>query len=422
MTGTRVVFLKRSFLVLILMAITVITGMATGFGMFYRLLYVLGLTAAIGYVWTWLSVRSLDVSVNRGTLRLSVGDNLEERIKVLSLGRWPRTALLVEDLTDLPGYSSGRVISLGPGANQTWTTSSPARKRGIYSLGPLRVTTSDPFAMFRAETTFGRSESLIVLPRTFDLPDFTIPAADLSGDSALKKRAHDLTPHAASVREYASGDSLSRVHWASTARLGKLMSKEFDLGQASNVWIVADLQSGVQAGELEESTDEYAVSIGASLAKRYLEAGMPVGMIIYGDQRYHLPPDTGAGQFDRIMEDFAMSKAEGTTPLADALARDEALWTHHSSVLVITSSPRPEWVRVMRELSRRRIKVAAVVVDGASFGALLGTSSVMEELYAAGVPAYVVRQGDHIPTAMARTQTGGAGLAAERSVEAEVAI
>ena len=409
-------------MVLVLVAVTAITGMATGFGMFYRLLYVLGLTAAIGYLWTWLSIRGLEVRVSRRTPRLTVGDGIEESIRITSMGRWPRTALQVEDLSDIPGYSSGRVISLGPGATQTWSTSIPARKRGVYTMGPVMVTTSDPFAMYRGESAFGRRESLIVLPRTFDLPDFAIPAADLSGDSALKKRAHDLTPHAASVREYAAGDSLSRVHWATTARLGKLMSKEFDLGQASNVWIVTDLHELVQAGELEESTDEYAVSIGASLARRYLEAALPVGVIIYGDRRYMLPPDTGAGQLDRIMESFAMSKAEGTAPLADALAQDEALWTHHSSVIVITSSPRAEWVGVLRELSKRRVKVAAVVVDGASFGAAMSPKDVIGELYAAGVPVYAVRQGDHIPTALAGGQNRGDALESERSAKAEAAI
>ena len=78
------------------------------------------------------------------------------------------------------------------------------------------------------------------------------------------------------------------------------MSKEFDLGQSSDVWILVDLHRDVQAGELEESTDEYAVSIGASLSRKYLEAGLPVGLVAQGDRRYFLPADTGTGQFDRI--------------------------------------------------------------------------------------------------------------------------
>ena len=70
----------------------------------------------------------------------------------------------------------------------------------------------------------------MVYPRTFDLPDFEIPAGYLTGESTTRRRSHDLTPHAASVRDYAFGDSLSRIHWNSTARTGRLMSKEFDLG------------------------------------------------------------------------------------------------------------------------------------------------------------------------------------------------
>ena len=68
------------------------------------------------------------------------------------------------------------------------------------------------------------------------------------GDNTTRKRSHDLTPHAASVREYAFGDSISRVHWNSTARLGKLMSKEFDLDRSGDIWILVDLHRGCSGG------------------------------------------------------------------------------------------------------------------------------------------------------------------------------
>ena len=382
------------------MVITLGTGMSTGFNLFFRLVYVLGLTTLLSFIWNWLSVMSLEVEVDRRSSRVRVGDDVQERITVRNRSALPKGTLEVEDLTDLPGYSSGLAISLAAKAFRSWRTNTPARKRGVYTMGPVRVTNTDPFGLFRREKMFGGTETLTVYPRTFDVSRFSVPAAHLSGESSTRRRSHNLTPHASTVREYAFGDSISRVHWNSTARMGKLMSKEFDLGLSSDVWLLVDLHNDVQAGELEESTDEYAVSIAASLAQRYIETQLPVGLIAYGEERIMLPADTGTGQFDRIMEFLAMSKAEGDVPLEDALAKEESLWSNHTSLIIITSSHVPDWVRAVTELVKRRVRVAVVLLDGASFGSYFNTLDIVPDLYVAGVPPYVVAKGEDMTVSL----------------------
>ena len=421
--GGKAFLLTRFYLVLVLMAVTIFTGMATGFGLFFRLLYILALTTIFSYLWNWLSIQWLSVDVDRRSRRVRVGDSVEERITVRNNSSLPRPVLEVEDLTDLPGYSSGMAVELSPKGFRSWRTLTPARKRGVYTMGPVRVSNTDAFGLFRREKLFCGTDQLTVYPRTFDLPQFAISSAHLSGESSARRRSHDLTPHAASVREYTFGDSISRIHWNTTARLGKLMSKEFDLGRSTDVWLLPDLHRDVQAGELEESTDEYGVSIAASLARKYLADRLPVGLISYGDQRYFLPADTGMGQFDRTMEFLAVSKAEGSTPLEALLPKEEQLWGYHSSLVVITSSHHPEWVTALKELTRRRVRVAVVLLDGMSFGGMFDTMQLVSELYLAGIPPYVVRQGDDIPVALSRTFTSPEPVATDRSkVTAEAAL
>ena len=409
--------LGKFYLVVALLAVTLITGMATGFGLFYRLAYVLVAAAALSYLWNWLTVRSLEVKVERRTRQTRVGDNVEETITVRSHSRLPKNSLEVEDLTDLPGYFAGMAINLEGNTHNTWSVKMPARKRGVYTLGPVRVANSDPFGLFRRFKIFGNSDALTVYPYTFDLPGFAVPPADLSGDSSSRKRTYHVTPHASSVREYASGDSLSRVHWNSTARLGKLMSKVFDMGRSGDIWVLVDLHKDVQAGEMEGSTDEYAVSIGASLAKRYLETEQPVGLIAHGEQRYYLPAETGAGQLHRILQYLAVSRAEGSTPLEVVLPKEEPLWSLHSSLIVITPSPRPDWVIALRELAKRGVKVVVVLLDGRSFGGFLNTLDVLEHLYLSGLPTYVVRKDDNIPASLSRTYSPTSSVAAQQKDE-----
>ena len=395
----------RLFLIVGLIVITLFTGLATGFGLFYRLIYILGLTAIAAFIWNWLSVVGLEVSVDRRTKRARVGDDIEERITVRNRSSWPKSTLEVEDVSDMPGYSNGRVLSLPTKGFRSWRTLAPARKRGVYKLGPVRVSNTDAFGLFRRDRDFGGQDDLVVYPRVYDLADFEMPPGYLSGESSARRRSHDLTPHAASVREYAFGDSLSRIHWQSTARTGRLMSKEFELGMASDVWILVDLHREVQAGDLDESTDEYSVSIAASMAQKYIRSQLPVGLLAYGDERYLIPSDTGEAQFERIMEHLAMSKAEGALSLAEVLSREEQLWGTHSQIIILTSSHREDWTVALRELIRRRLRIAVILIDGPSFGGLFETTATIPALYDAGIAPFVVRMGDNIPVALSHPYT-----------------
>jgi hypothetical protein len=104
------------------------------------------------------------------------------------------------------------------------------------------------------------------------------------------------------------------------------------------------------------------------------------------------------------MQLLALSRAEGTTPLEVMLANEEPLWTHLSTVIVITSSPRSAWVSALRELTRKGVRVVAVLVDAASFGSPISTLDVLDNVVEAGMPVYVVGKGDDIPSSLARRQ------------------
>jgi uncharacterized protein (DUF58 family) len=400
---------RRFYLVVALMAFSLLSGLATRDALSYRLFYVLAITVALAYVWNRLSVRSITLNVGRRTSQARVGDTIEEELSIESQSRLPKLSLEVRDVTDLPGYSGGAVVGLSGNlsgyarSNFAWTMRTPARKRGLYRLGPVQVSNTDPFGLFHREETFGEEGTVTVYPRIVDLSGFDILTAESSGDGRMRKRTHNVTPHASTVRDYAFGDSLSRIHWNSTARLGKLMSKEFDLGRSGELWVIIDMEQKIQAGELDESTDEYGVTLGASLAKMYLEeATIPVGLIAYGDKRYFLEAETGAGQFNRIMDYLAMSKAEGTTPLEIILATEQPLWDNRSALIVVTSSPRKEWAVGLRDLAGRGVRIGVALMNAKSFGGTFETSTNLEQLNRLGVPTYEISKGDDLAAALSR--------------------
>ena len=169
------------------------------------------------------------MTVERRAKRVRVGDRIHDLITVTNESVLPKPVIEVEDVTDLPGYSNAMAMGFFTKGSNSWTSDGPARKRGVYSFGPVRVSNTDAFGLFQRDMSFGSKQDLVVYPKLFDVPGFSFPAAHLSGEGSSRKRTHDLTPHAASVREYAFGDSMSRVHWNSTAKMGRLMSKDFDM-------------------------------------------------------------------------------------------------------------------------------------------------------------------------------------------------
>ena len=118
------------------------------------------------------------------------------------------------------------------------------------------------------------------------------------------------------------------------------------------------------------------------------------------------------------METLAASKAEGSVPLETALAREEELWGYQSSLVVITSSHRRQWVTALEELTKRRVSIAVVLVDGRSFGGVFQTLDVVPHVYDAGVTPYVVSMGDDMAEAMRRPYTAPGLGVSEESIEA----
>ena len=90
---------KKFYLVLLVTAITVYTGLSTGFSMFHRLVYILVVTTVFSFIWSWTSLKALEVSVERRSRKVNVGDDVEERITVRNLSFLPKPVLEVEDLT-----------------------------------------------------------------------------------------------------------------------------------------------------------------------------------------------------------------------------------------------------------------------------------------------------------------------------------
>src|SRR4030043_964138 len=232
-TGQRVVFG--------LLALSIIAGLATGGKLYYRLSIFWALLFFGSWFWSVLSLRGLKFVRSARSLRAQVGQIFEERFEVQNQNRFPRLWMEIRDESSLPGADGSRVLTMLRGKQgRSYMARVRLVKRGVFALGPTVIATGDIFGLFPVEQTIAENDSLLVYPMMVDVRGFPNPPGLLPGGEALRSRTHQVTPNAAGVREYSTGDPLNRIHWLSTARRGRLIFKGFGVDPLAGVWIFLD--------------------------------------------------------------------------------------------------------------------------------------------------------------------------------------
>jgi uncharacterized protein (DUF58 family) len=382
----------------------------------------------LAYVWSRVSVTGVGATRRISTVRAQVGQTVSEEVIVENRARLGKLWLEIRDFSTLPGHHASRVLHLGGRQRRSWVVETVCARRGRYRTGPLIARAGDPFGIFPTAKALPVQFELVVYPAAVDLKGFSLPVGMLSGGTTTDRRTPILTPSVAGIRDYVPSDAFNRISWTATARLGRLMVKEFDVDPTSDVWLVLDLdrQYSVRSSQTLpvaterldrwpvevwlDATEEYAVTITASLARRCLEQGRSFGMIATAAHYEVLPAERSDRQYVKILEALAVIEADGHRRLAEVLVAETRRFTRHSGLIVVTSSWDLGWVAALAELTGRRVKATAIVVDSASFGPAPPVEPVVDALHSANVPVHVVRYGDDIATALA--VAGGIPVAA----------
>jgi uncharacterized protein (DUF58 family) len=390
---------------MLLLAIVLLLAMATGEVVLYRVSYFLALIVVASYACVRLKLWGLDMRVQSKSYVVQVGDTLKEPVYVHNDSPLPTGWVEIMQISSIPGNVPGIATALGAREHERLEIDTFCHVRGVYTIGPLVARTRDPLGLFEVQIVKGSPIKVMVQPPIVALPYFRLPVAERLGEESARYRSQTRTPHVATIREYIHGDSLNQIHWLSTARTGQLMSKEFDSGGTGDVWVVLDLERRIQHSQGTERTDEYAVTIAASLVHLALTEEHSVGFIAHGDNEYVLPLKGGSQQMSRVLETLTLSRTEGDDALAGVLVENARQFGRSASLLVVTSSTATEWVPVLRELRSRGLNIVVVLVDPASFGGKQAIDEVVVKLASVGIPAYLVHRGDPLSHALSRPLT-----------------
>jgi uncharacterized protein (DUF58 family) len=388
----------RVWQLVVLNIIVAALAITTGWKALYELTYALLAALVLGRVWLASSLRGLAFSRTTPIGRAQVGDRLEERLALENRSLVPKLWVQVSDDSTLPGHHAGYVSSLGGHKRITWRARTLCRRRGRYMLGPVSATTGDPLGVFRRTIPLAAGHPLLVLPPVVPLTSFPLHIGAVPGRGRGSQRSLEHATNVVTVRPYVPGDPLTRIHWRSTARQGQFMVKDFDLDPTVDVNLFLDFDRRIQAGQDDESTEEYAVIIAASIATYLLRhQQVAVGIIVSGVLDGTYPLDRGERQLDHILELLAVAHPEADTPFSESLAEESVRLARSTVLVVITASSEPDWVDGLRHLVRQGVYPIVVALDASSFDPERADNrAVLEALSAIAVPAIPVRSGDDL--------------------------
>src|SRR5438067_3990256 len=394
----------RPWQAIILIILLAFFAISSGWHVLYILSYVLLSLLVLSWLWARYSLRKMIFRRTASSGRVQVGETFDERLMLDNVSALPKLWVQIADGSTLPGHRAGYVASMGGRKRATWRARTVCKQRGRFQLGPVVASSRDPFGLFRRRVFLTEQRELMVLPRVLPISNFVLFTGGLPGRGRTSRRALQTTTNATTVREYMSGDALNRIHWRSSAHYNKLMVKEFDLDPAMDAWIILDLHDEMQAGEGEHSTEEYGVTIAATIATFLLRQDLSLGMIVNAEHREFLSLDRGDRQLERVLELLAVVKAGPGPDLKEALATDAFHFGRNTVAIVITPSTSRDWHDGLRHLQRRGVQVAVVGLNAASFDDLPPDEDTLVLLEGAGIPVMRIKCGESLTQALESSQ------------------
>ncbi len=288
----RLGFTREGRIIVILSVGVGFAAINTGNNLLYLLLgWLLSFIIASG-VLSELTLRKLTVE-RRPPPRIYAGEPFLMEV-VIKNGKPKRASYSIE-VEDLQGATPidkrCYFLKIPEGRQQRTSYRHTFVRRGAHVLTGYRLATKFPFALFRKSRDVESVRELLVYPARVSVPR-PPPRAATRGDAIadrLGRRGEFF-----GLREHRSGDDRRDIHWKSSARTGRLLVREYEDELARRVVIGVDnaLPAAVRdafgdgaltpAQEAQVNAVERAISVAASLAGAYIEAGWTVELAARG--------------------------------------------------------------------------------------------------------------------------------------------
>ncbi len=373
------------------MAVVVITTTASimiNELMVFRLMVLWVGIFALSFFWTFFSLHGVELNRSSRDDRIEAGGYLREVYEVHNNSFLWKIWLEIIDVSSIPFSASSRVITrIGRSEKRSFTTYTQVYKRGYYELGPTVIRSGDLLGIFQREIQIKSRQNILITPLILDIEKLDEPSGFLPGGKPISRKTNAVTPFAAGIDEYHPGEPLNKIHWLSTARMNKLIVKEFDYDPQANVFIIVDMADDVQwesiielvpkkywmmdfrsPREIVPSSMDYLCAIAASLTNYYIHHNYNVGLISRDQGWQLLAAERGERQLIKVLETLALSEGKGDISLGSVVKFQIHSLPRGSHVWLVTPGLSQEVLTAAEEIRMRGMHIQIAALEAKSFG------------------------------------------------------
>ena len=344
------------------------------------------LVAWLRGLWARFGLRDVTYERHLGTDRAVWGDEIPLDVtvwnrKLLPLA-WLRTHDFVSDGAHLRERELTRSDTPGMAfLENRWTLAwfervvrhfhLVADRRGIYRFENVRLEVADLFATATTSEERRARQLYVVRPRSVPVRRGG-PERAMLGTRRARMSLFEDPALFAGVRPYQPGDPLKRIHWKSTARTGRPVSKRFDPSRERQVVIAVDMQT-LEGPHWMMVFDDDAVEglcvAAASLARSVLADGSACGLALAAftgtpSTITYIPPGAASAQLGRISDVLGRASSFASLPFERLLGMLARRMPSGATVVTCSARDPSAFLPAARRLAGSGFDVRHVALGG----------------------------------------------------------
>jgi len=295
------------------------------------------------------------------------GEPLAVELRVASRKRRLTSyGLVVQD--ELPaGLSAQRpggvVLELPAGQSVPLAYRAVADRRGVYPFRTVSFSTRFPFGLFHQGRARALPGELVVYPRLGEVAGEFLARARILASSAQRMRGARGEEEFRNLREYRHGDNPRRIHWKTSAKLGKPLVREMEALAGERALLLLDTRCPASG----EAALEAAVSFAATVARDLMLRGFLVGLAAYAPELAVAAPAKGQAALRALFETLARLEPNPARSLADLVAEPRVRSEERALAIVALRRRDADAEEALDLLQRRQARVLAVDASNPSF-------------------------------------------------------
>jgi len=331
-------------------------------------------------VLAYASTRGLQAEVG-GPTTWSVGRAERHTVGLRNPGRLPVRLTVLPDLPGSVLVEGGAIeLRLRPRTRAELEFRCTAPRRGGFASAGVRVSVDGPLGLVRRLAVLPAPRGLRVYPDMRQVSEYEMLARldRLEFIGVRRGRRSGGDTEFDRLRDWRSGDPLTRMDWKATARRESFTVRDYRTSQAQRITILVDAgrMMAAEAGPGGRTMLDAAVDAALLLAWVAVRQGDRVGLLAYADgvQRW-IPPSGGRGHVARLvhaLHDLHAERVESRHEEAflhlDRHERKRSLVVVLSNLIDEVNADHLE--RHCRRLSGRHLPLAVLLRDPALHGRL----------------------------------------------------